>query len=107
MNHLKLQLSHGADNLTAVELVHEELCHTFVHKLLNAFVELLGLHRVGVLDVLEHFGREAWQAAIVEVFALGERVANLECAVVGDTHDVAGIGFVYNILFLRHESRRR
>ena len=35
LNDLKLQLSHGADNLPSVELVDEELRHSLVHKLLN------------------------------------------------------------------------
>ena len=59
---LKLQLTHRTDELTAVMLVHEELCHTLAHKLVDTLGKLLGFHRVGILDVLEHFGREAGQA---------------------------------------------
>ena len=59
LNNLKLQLPHRTDNLTSVELVDKQLCHTFVHQLVDTLVQLLGLHRIGVLDVLEHFRREA------------------------------------------------
>ena len=39
----------------------------------------------------------------MEIFALGERVANLEVTRVGQTDDVAGIGHVDGALALRHE----
>ena len=51
LDHLELELTDGADDFSSVELVGEQLRHTFVHKLVYAFVELLGFHRVGVLDV--------------------------------------------------------
>lgn len=54
LNYLKLQLSDSAYQFAIIELVDKQLCHTFVHKLLNAFVELLGLHGVSVLNVFEH-----------------------------------------------------
>ena len=53
---LELELADGADNLAPVELVDKQLRHTFVHKLPDAFFKLFRLHRVGVLDVFEHFG---------------------------------------------------
>ena len=54
LDNLKLKLTHGADNLATVELVDEQLRHTFVHKLVDALLKLFCLHRVVVLDVLEH-----------------------------------------------------
>lgn len=47
---LKLQLSDSADKLAAIKLVDKQLRHALVHQLLNALVQLLGLHRVCVLD---------------------------------------------------------
>ena len=50
LDYFKLQLTYGTDNLATVELVDKELCHTFVHKLVDTLVELFCLHRVGILD---------------------------------------------------------
>ena len=105
LNHLELQLPHGADNLAVVKLVDKQLSHSLVHELFNALVELFGLHRVVVLDILEHLGREAWQALEVQFLALSERVANLEDAVVGQTYDIAGIDLIDDLLFLCHKCR--
>ena len=58
LDNLELQLSHRTDNLAVVELVYEQLCHTLVHQLVDALLQLLGLHGVGILDILEHLGRE-------------------------------------------------
>ena len=58
LNHLELQLTDGADNLAVVELIDEQLGHTLVHQLIDAFLELFRLHRIVVLDVFEQFRRE-------------------------------------------------
>ena len=68
LDYLELQLSHRTDNLAVVELVDEHLCHTLVHELVDAFVELLGLHRIIVLDIFEHLRREGGQTAEMELF---------------------------------------
>ena len=75
--------------------------------MLDAALELLGLHRVGVFDILEHLGREGGQAAEVQLFAFGQCVANLEDAIVGQTYDVAGPSLVDGALALRHKLRGR
>jgi len=92
---LKLQLSHRADNLSAVELVDKQLRNTLVHKLVDAFLQLLRLHWVVVFDVFEHLGRERWQSTEMELLTVCERVANLEDAVVGQSDNVAGPRFFY------------
>ena len=105
---LKLQLPHGANDFPSVELIGEHLRHAFVHELCNAFFKLLGFHGVGIFYVLKHFGREGGQASEVELFALGERVANLEdTATVGQADDVARPGLVDGLLALRHKLRGR
>lgn len=103
LDDFELELAHGADNLAPVELIDEELGHTFVHQLVNALGQLFLLHGVGVLDVLEHLRREAGQAAEVELFALGQGVAYLEGAVVRQADDVARPGLVDGSLALGHE----
>ena len=62
LNHLKLKLSDRTDNLASVELVDKQLSNALVHKLLYTLVELFRLHWIGILDVFEHLGREAWQS---------------------------------------------
>lgn len=56
LDNLELQLSYRTNNLAVVELVHEELSYTLVHQLADTLLQLLGLHGVGILDVLKHFG---------------------------------------------------
>ena len=71
LDDLKLQLSYCADDLAVIELVDKHLGNALVHQLFQTLVELLGLHRVRVLDVLEHLGRETGQPLEVKLFALG------------------------------------
>lgn len=54
----ELKLAYGTDDAAVVELVYKHLGHTFVHELLDAFLKLLRLHRVIILNILEQFGRE-------------------------------------------------
>ena len=55
LDNLKLQLSDSADDFASVELVDKQLCHTFVHKLVYAFLKLFRFHRVIILYILEQF----------------------------------------------------
>ena len=41
LDDLKLKLSNGTNNLAAIELVDEQLRNTFVHQLVDAFLQLL------------------------------------------------------------------
>ena len=70
LDNLKLQLTYRTDDLTPVELVDEQLRHTFIHKLVDAFGKLLLLHRIGVFDVLEHLRREAREPLEVDALKL-------------------------------------
>ena len=58
LNDFELQLTDGADNLPAIELVDKELGYTLVHELLNTFFELFGTHGVVVFNIFEHLRRE-------------------------------------------------
>ena len=106
LDHLELELADGADDFTAIELVGEYLRHSLVHQLADAFVKLFLLHRVGVFDILEHLGREAWQSSEVKLFAAGQGVADLEIACVRYAYDITGICFVDHAVFLGHEGCR-
>ena len=53
LDNLELQLTDGTHDATTIELVDEQLCHTLVHQLLQTLLELLALHWVIILDILE------------------------------------------------------
>jgi hypothetical protein len=95
LDDLKLQLSDRSDDSPIVELIDEQLGYTFIHQLLDAFIELLRLHRVVVFDILEKLWRETRKTTEMDFLALGERVANLENAVVGQSDNVSRISFFY------------
>ena len=83
MDDLELELSDCTDDLPTVELIDEELCHTFAHQLVNPLSKLLGLHRVLVLDVLEELGGEARESLEVKLLASGDRIPDTEVSGVG------------------------
>ena len=103
LDDLELELSDRTDELAAVMLVHEELCNTLAHELVYTLCQLLCLHRVGILDVLEHLGRETWKSLEMEHFALGKGIADLEVAGIGQTDDVTRISLLDGTLALCHE----
>ena len=81
----------------------EDLDRALLAQLREAGLELLGPQRVGHLDAAEHLGREEGQAGELQRFALGQRVAELQHAVVGDADDVAGEGLVEQFAALAQE----
>ena len=104
LDHLKLQLSHCANNLATIELADKELRYTLVHELVDTFVELLLLHWVSVLDILEHLWREGWQALEMEHLTCGQGVANLEVTRIWQTNYIACKCLINRLLALRHET---
>ena len=106
LDNFKLQLSYGSDNLSTIKLVDKELSYTFVHQLLNTLVKLLGLHRVCILDIFEHFRREAGQSFEMKLFASGQRISDFEIPGIGQSHDIAGVCLIYHLFLLGHESGR-
>ena len=105
LDNLKLQLTYSSNNLTAIKLINEQLGYTLVHQLVDTLLQLLGLHGVIVLDVLEQLGREGRQSAEMQLFALRQRIANLEDAIVWQTYDVAWPSLVDGTLARSHELR--
>ena len=106
LDNLELQLTDSTHDATTIELVDEQLCHTLVHQLLQTLLELLALHWVIVLDVLEEKWRERWQSTEVNLLALSQSITNLEDAVVWQTNDIARIGLIDGTLTLRHKLGR-
>ena len=84
-------------------LVHKKLRYTLTHELVDTLGQLFGLHRVGVLNVFEHLGRETWQSLEMEHFALGKGITYLEVAGIGQTDYIARICLLDGALALGHE----
>ena len=56
---------------------------------------LQGFHPQGILEyrAAEDLGREVRHGGKREPLSLGKRIADVDCAVIVQAHDVAGIGF--------------
>ena len=106
LNDLKLQLTYRTDNLATVELIDKHLGHTLVHQLIEPFVQLLGLHRVGILDIFEHLGRKTGQSLVMKILSCRKCISDLEVSRIGQTYYITGIGLVDRRLALRHKGRR-
>ena len=106
LNNLKLQLSHGTDNLPAIELIGKQLGYTLVHQLLDTFVQLLCLHRIGVLYIFEHLGREAWQSLEMQFLSGSQRIPYLKVPGIRQTDNITRKRLIHHFFLLSHESRR-
>jgi len=78
LDHVKLQCTHRSNHLSIVEGKGKQLSYPFVHQLVDAFVELFGLHGVGIVNVAEMFGREARDAFKVDLLPRSEGIPNFK-----------------------------
>ena len=78
LNDLELQFAYRPHHLSVARVHDKQLCHTLIGQLLDALFQLLGLHRVVVLKLLKNLGRKARNALELQVFALGQGVADFE-----------------------------
>ena len=78
----------------------EDLNGTFLAQLGEAGTQLLALHRVSQLDDLEELGRKEGQPGELQLLAFGQRVAQLQHAVVGQADDVARPGVLHQLAAL-------
>ena len=106
LNNLKLQLSHRTDNLPAIELIGKQLSDTLVHQLLDALVQLLCLHRIGVLYIFEHLGREARQPLEMQFLSGSQRIPYLKVPGIRQTDNITRERLIHHFFLLSHESRR-
>src|SRR5206468_3279242 len=84
----------------------EYLNDALLRHLLQGFLQLLRLHRVGEPNTTDDFRRKAWYADEGDVLALGQRVADTQRAVIGNADDVASKGLVRNRAVLGKEELR-
>ena len=68
-------------------------------------MKLFGFERIFRTSTAEEFRSEVWDAGKAEHFALRERVADVELAVVVDTDDVAGNGVGHQHAVVGHEGK--
>ena len=67
---------------------------TFLSELLQGAAEMFGFHGIIGPDVLQIFRRKAWYAGKMQLFAFGQRVADMQISVIENTDDVTGPGFL-------------
>ena len=87
---LELQRADGAQQQRVARRRLEHLDRAFLAQLLQALGELLRLERIARARDAEELGREVRDALEGERLAFGQRVADLQLAVVVDADDVAG-----------------
>ena len=87
-------------------LVYKQLSHTLVHQLIDTFLQLLRLHWVSILNILEHLRRETRQSLEMQLFSLRQCISNLKDAIIWQTHDISRISLVNRALPLCHKLRR-
>ena len=100
LDHFKLKCPHGANHFAVVEVQGKQLGHTFVHQLVDAFVKLLGFHRVGIIDISEMLRRKGRDPLKLYFFLVGKGVANFKVACVVKSYNISGIGHIHNFFFL-------
>ena len=104
---LELQLPDRAQQQHDAGDRAEHLDRAFLAELRQPGAQLLGAQRVGDLDAAEHLGREERQPGELQRLAFGQRVAELQHAVVRDADDVAGEGLVEQLAPLATGRSRR
>ena len=79
---LKVGVDLGTDDFASIELVYEQLSHTLVHELVDAFLKLFWLHRVIILYIFEKLGRERGESSEMDTLTFSQRIAYLEYPIV-------------------------
>ena len=88
-HHVKLELAHRPHHqVTAVDR-GKHLGGTLLGQLLQALLQLLGLHRISQANAAKQLRGEVRDAGELQILALGERIAYLDSAVVVQADDVA------------------
>ena len=105
--HLKLQLPHSTKQQQRARNRPEHLNRAFFAQLGQAGAQLLGSQRISYLYGAEHFGCKKRQAGKLQCFAFGQRVTQLQHAVVGNADDVACKSGVEQFAPLAHEAHHR
>ena len=101
---LELQLADGAEQQHRPGDRAKHLDRAFLAELRQAGAQLLRAQRVGDLDGAEHLRREERQSGELQRFALAQRVAELQHAVVRNADDVAGVSLVEQLTSLGEEA---
>src|SRR5687768_1729778 len=95
--YLELQSAHRAQQQSAPPVRTEHLNRTLLTKLCEPQFKLLATHRVGNLDRLEKFRREKRQACKLQPLAFCQCITQLQCPMIGNSDDIAGIGNIEQI----------
>src|SRR5690606_1400400 len=94
LQHIELQCADDTDNGGRAILRLKELDHALLSHLLQCLLQLFRLHGVAKPHPAQDFRREVRYAAKQYVFALRQRVADAQRAVVGNSYHVSRKGLV-------------
>src|SRR5436309_9762275 len=86
----ELQLPNGAEQQRVADIRFEYLYRAFLAELAQSFLQLLCFERIPRTRNREELRREIRNALEVKRFAFGQRVADLQLAVIVNADDVAG-----------------
>ena len=89
-----MELSHGAKQQRVVPAALEHLDRAFFPELSQSFLQLLRLEWIARPRDAKQLGREVGHAFVAKRLAFGERIADLQLAMIVNTDDVAGDGVV-------------
>ena len=85
-------------------MLRKQLSHTFICQLIQALLELLGLHGVLIDDLLEYLRWKAWDAGEEEVLPFRQRISDLEITGVEQSHHIPRKGFLDHIFLPGQEA---
>ena len=107
LQHVELQRADNADQSRGAIDRPKHLGDTLLGQLLKRQLELFCPHGIGQPNAAENLRREVRHADKVEVFTFRQRVADPQCAVVGNADHVAGVSFLGERAILGEEELRR
>src|SRR5690606_35984114 len=93
----------NADYPVGAKACLENARRPLLRELEERAAEMLGAHRIERADALQQFRREARNAGEADILTLRQRIADTQIAVVRDTDDIAGPGFLRQFPVLRKE----
>src|SRR6185437_1486089 len=105
-HHLELQLPHRSQDEVIVAHRLEQLRRSLLAQLRQPFLQCLHLQWILEHRAPENLRREVGHPREGQLLPLGERVADVDRAVVVEADDVAGVGLLRMLPLRRHEGQR-
>src|SRR6185437_16512546 len=94
LEYVKLQRTNDPNKCRRAVERTEHLDDPLLRHLLKGFFQLLRLHRITQLDATQYLGRKVGNAEKGDILTFSQRVTDPERAVIGNTDNIPGIGFL-------------